>query len=227
MSDEEYSHLLEADLHARVSTRCRRAYLHDLRDGLQAISGAVDLLARSAAAGGENRPLIERAGDLSRRALAAHEASIACLLEDLLFPADASMPVAVGDLIQESIKFLRNDAAAKEIAIRFNRAFEATVNTPRRKLRLMLLGVLTAAIDRLPAGEEIRVALQRVDRGASIDIAAHLSFRDDDGRSRGEWLAVTVARNFFEGRGGRLDIEDVHEAGHRLRLHHPLHEERV
>lgn len=222
MSNQEYAYLLEADLHARVSSRCRRAYLHDLRDGLQAISGAVDLLARSTTTGSDNRLLIDRASDLSRRALAAYETSIASTLDDLLIPGDAPAPVAVGDLIHESMKFLRNDAASKEISIRFTRAEEATLRVPRRKLRMLILGLLTAAIDRLPAGEEIRIEVGRAEDGATIDISAKVSFADPDGGTGPvEWLAVTVARNFYRARGGRLEIDEIPGGAHRLRLAHP------
>ena len=105
MSEEENAYLLEADLHVRGSSRCRRAYLHDLRDGLQAISGAVDLLARSSVASGDNRPLIDRASDLSRRAVTTYEQCVAGILDDLLFPADLPVAVKVGDLLQEVTKF--------------------------------------------------------------------------------------------------------------------------
>jgi signal transduction histidine kinase len=221
MSEEENAYLLEADLHVRVSSRCRRAYLHDLRDGLQAISGAVDLLARSSTASGDNRPLIDRASDLSRRAVMTYEQCVAGILDDLLFPADVPAAVKAGDLLQDVIKFLRNDAASKEITIHLAREREATLDIPRRKLRLLLLGVLTALIDRLPPGEEIRVVLERNGADAVIGIAAKLRFEERLGAGSREWLAVTVARNVSATHGGRIEFDDL-DQGQRLRLMFPV-----
>jgi hypothetical protein len=208
MSEEENAYLLEADLHVRVSSRCRRAYLHDLRDGLQAISGAVDLLARSSVASGDNRPLIDRASDLSRRAVTTYEQCVAGILDDLLFPADLPVAVKVGDLLQEVTKFLRNDAASKEIALRLAREHEVTLDIPRRKLRLLLLGILTALIDRLGAD-------------AVIGIQAKIRFEEGLGAGSREWLAVTVARNVSASHGGRIEFDDL-DPGRCLRLIFPV-----
>jgi hypothetical protein len=221
MSEEENAYLLEADLHVRVSSRCRRAYLHDLRDGLQAISGAVDLLARSSVASGDNRPLIDRASDLSRRAVTTYEQCVAGILDDLLFPADLPVAVKVGDLLQEVTKFLRNDAASKEIALRLAREHEVTLDIPRRKLRLLLLGILTALIDRLPPGEEIRVVLERLGADAVIGIQAKIRFEEGLGAGSREWLAVTVARNVSASHGGRIEFDDL-DPGRCLRLIFPV-----
>jgi hypothetical protein len=161
--------------------------------------------------------MIDRAGDLSRRAVSTYENSVAGILDDLLLPVDAPGTVELGDLLQENVRFLRNDAAAKEIAIRFSRASDAAVQVPRRKLRLPILGLLTALIDRLPPGEEIQVTLDRTEAGAVIGISAKLPF--DDGSSK-EWLAVTVARNLCEAREGRLVMDEVASAS-RVRLIFP------
>ncbi len=221
ISGEEYAHFTEAALLARVNARCRRAYLHDLRDGLQGISGAVDLLGRAASAGGENRALLERANDLSRRTITSYEASVASMLEDLLIPADAAASLVLGDLLQTLSKFLRNDAASKDIALRIAASADARLVVPRRKLRLIILGLLTALIDRLPHGAEIKIVAESTGDGVALDFSAKVPFGKNVDTASLEGLAVAVARSVLSAQGGRVEIDEPFPGVHRLRMLQP------
>ena len=94
-----------------VNGRCRRAYLHDLRGGLQAISGAFELLARLARTGRSDPALVDRASAIARSALANHEGAIVEMLKQVVPAEEPTGTVDFGELIDETLQFLRNDIA--------------------------------------------------------------------------------------------------------------------
>jgi len=53
--------LYEAAARATINERCAPAYLHDVRGSLQALFGALELLGRSARAGGGDLARVEKA----------------------------------------------------------------------------------------------------------------------------------------------------------------------
>jgi signal transduction histidine kinase len=221
----------EAALHALVSERCRRAYLHDMRGGLQGIYGALDLLARSAGSTGEDSLRMDKASALAKRAISSHEKSLERVLDQLLPRNEAAVPVNVGTLIEGLLQFLQNDAASKEITLAFSTTDDTVVLVPENKLRLVILGLLTSAIDASSTGAELRLALRRADNEASIEfcgVPAPAGTENGDVEcgaaedlQRRE-LLLSVAQRLVLAGGGRIEYRPDGTDGSAVRIYLPL-----
>src|ERR1700737_5570393 len=68
--------VLDAAVQTLINERCHRAYIHDMRGGLQAVYSSLEVLARSAKHGTPNTVLIENASSIAKRAMANHEQAL-------------------------------------------------------------------------------------------------------------------------------------------------------
>jgi len=59
MNELQAGDVLDAAVQTLINERCRRAYMHDMRGGLQAIYSSLELLARSAKHAAQNPALID------------------------------------------------------------------------------------------------------------------------------------------------------------------------
>jgi K+-sensing histidine kinase KdpD len=153
--------LLEDALRAYLNRRCRRAYAHDLRNGLQGLFGGVDALTRAARSSTSGKPLhvpLEQLTTFVQQAITNHERGLERVLESIAPEQHAPTLVACRELLTSLAHFLANDAARNNIRIRqdFNDDLKLTTVVPR--LRLIGLGLLTDSIDALPGGGAIRIA---------------------------------------------------------------------
>jgi hypothetical protein len=151
--------VFEAALHGFMMQRCERAYIHELRDGLQGIAVSIDALARFAEGKASASVSGERIASLGKRALQTHDQGIRAVVQQLVLQRDAPVAVEFGDSLRQIAKLLRNDAAARDVSIRVDLDGGAVHGTVREsRLRLVLLCLSVHAIDAL--------------RGAQLTIAA-------------------------------------------------------
>lgn len=227
----EEDHLLDAAVTTAVNARCRRAYLHDLRGGLQAISGAFELLARLARTGKSDPVLVDRASAIARSALANHERAIVEMLNQVVPDEEPLGTVDFGELIDETLQFLRNDIACKQIRLSVDRCDTLEVLAQRHELRLLLLGLLTLRIDECPPGAELIV---RVVRAENLAVVASISVVEPQpgsshieqsrepiypGQVVLEWASKWLSRH-----GGRMEpMRADHSARGESRIYYPLH----
>jgi transporter family protein len=231
MSVCDEDQLLEAAVNTVVNARCRRAYLHDLRGGLQAISGAFELLARLARTGKSDPALVDRASAIARSALANHEGAVVEMLKEVVSDEEPLGAVDFGELIDETLQFLRNDIARKQIRLSVNRCDTLEVLTQKHKLRLLLLGLLTLRIDECPPGAELIVTVVRAENLAVVAVisapgpqpdASHIEQSPEPiypGRMVLEWASKWLSRH-----GGRVEpMRADHSGRGESRIYYPLH----
>ena len=152
--------LLEDALRAYLNRRCRRAYAHDLRNGLQGIFGGVDALTRAARSTTSGKPLnvpLEQLTTFVQQAITNHERGLQRVLESIAPEPQAAAPVSCRELLIEASRFLSNDTARNNIRVRHDFHDDLKTTTVIAQLRLIVLGLLTDSIDALASGGEIRL----------------------------------------------------------------------
>jgi hypothetical protein len=222
--------LLDAAVNTLVNGRCRRAYLHDLRGGLQALSGAFELLARLARTGKSDPILLDRASTIARSALANHESAIVEMLKQVVPEEELAGTVDFGELIDETLQSLRNDIACKQITLSVDRCDQLEVLAQRHKLRVLLLGLLTLRIDDCPTGAELIVRLERAENLAVFAVSSVAGAHPDLSDARPsrepiypgqvvlEWACKWLSRH-----GGRMELTRAeHSARSEFRVYYPL-----
>jgi hypothetical protein len=222
--------LLEAAVNTLVNGRCRRAYLHDLRGGLQAISGAFELLARLARSGKSDPVLVDRASAIARSAFANHEAAIEEMLKQVVPAEEIVGAVDIGELIDETLQFLRNDIACKQLKLTVDRCDELEVLAPKHELRLLLLGLLTVRIDDCPAGAEFIVRLGRAENLAVFAVSSVADPHPDSSYAQRSREPIYPGQVVLEGaskwlsrHGGRMELMGTeHSARSECRVYYPL-----
>jgi signal transduction histidine kinase len=224
--------VLDAAAQTMINDRCRRAYLHDMRGGLQAIYSSIELLARSAKNGAQNPALVDSAASLAKRAMANHDQSVGDILNQVTGPDGARSILNLPELIRQSRHFLRNDAIAGSIAVSFSGPEELRVLCEGNKMRLMLLGLLAAGIDSLPPGAELHIELSCVDQYAVLEFRSTLTY--DAIREAQEIfcqeplnlgfqeLVLGSARRWIMRNGGRMEISAPTDGNTTLRIWYPL-----
>jgi signal transduction histidine kinase len=225
--------LYEAAARATINERCAPAYLHDVRGSMQALFGALELLGRSARAGGGDLARVEKACDLARRALSRHEKSTIDALQVLTSQQSMAAAVEVGALTRDVVHFLRNDATNK--AIRFTVASSQGLNVwaDRTKLQTLLAGLLTAAIDETRVGGELPISIDHIGDDVAVSIGSHAGYDDIHAapdlsrrstlRFQPKELTLLFAREFLAANGGRLTVDNGVQPQGSLTMYFPAH----
>src|ERR1700736_692882 len=170
--------VLDAAVQTLINERCHRAYIHDMRSGLQAVYSSLEVLARSAKHGTPNTVMIENASSRAQRAMANHEQALVDIVNQVTGPDDAPAVVNFATLVKQAQQFLRNDALSKGIKLSLSGGEDVLVFSQRNKLRSLILGLLAVGIDGLPKGAELHVELDRVDGYALLEVRADLTYND-------------------------------------------------
>lgn len=157
VSAPDRSTLLEHALRGYLSLRCKRAYAHEMRNGLQGIYGGVDALTRAARPDKPSVVPLERLTQFVQHAIGNHERGLEQVLNEVAGEEQPTTEVAVKPLLIDLLKFLTHDIARHGVHARLEVADELTVRAPPTLLRMMLLGLLTDAIDATPSGTDIHV----------------------------------------------------------------------
>jgi signal transduction histidine kinase len=205
---------LELQMHGLLSERHRRAYLHDMRGGLQAIQNAFELLTRAAKSTGDNSAMIERASDLAKRALCGHERTIERCLDHLILRDEKSTQLSMRELLRDIVQFLQNDLASKEIHVNQQSGDDFLVHAQFNKLRMVVLGIVTDVLDALPRGSTLHLALSREKDCGMLEVG--------DFNLRPRELTLAVARGLLEPNGGQLLLSRREPTGSRVQLFYPI-----
>ncbi len=213
MSAIEVDRMVDAAAHTLITERCRRAYLHDMRGGLQAIAGAFELLTRLAKSGENNPSVVERASAIARRALANHENAMLEMVKQITSENGSTEAIDLGALLDDIMRFLRNDIASKQIGVSVSSSRELTVHAQKHKLRLILLGQIAQCIDDCETGSELRITLDRSNSYAVLELSATQgpqAARKHPPLEPRE-LVLDMARQWLCAHGGRMEqSNDLH-----------------
>jgi signal transduction histidine kinase len=211
--------LLEDALRAYLNRRCRRAYAHDLRNGLQGIFGGVDALTRAARSSTSGKPLhvpLEQLTTFVQQAIANHERGLERVLESIAPEQQSPTPVACRELLTGLAHFLANDAARNNIRIRqdFNDDLKLTTVVPR--LRLIGLGLLTDSIDALAGGGEIRIA------GHTREARMQFEIIDNRSQPRPVSFVSDAIERLVAALSGRIESKHNEAGGHTVSVELPV-----
>lgn len=162
--------LLEDALRAHLNRRCRRAYVHDLRNGLQGIFGGVDALTRTARS---TKPLavsLEQLTQFVQQAITNHERGLERVLDSIAPEQQPPAIVCVRELLTEQVRFMTNDAARYNVRVRQDYEDDLKVSAVEARLRLITLGLLADSIDAMPNGGEMRIAGRTTEGRVQFDV---------------------------------------------------------
>jgi hypothetical protein len=222
--------MLEAAAYALVSERCRASYIHDIRGGLQALYGGIELLARAAKSPDSAR-VADKAAGLARSALAKHEKSLVDLVDQLTPRTESPAPVNVGGLFGDILQFIRNDVANKAITFRLDAARDTVVLAEPHKIRLLLLGLSITLTDGLAAATVIDVKVTRSDHYALIEFANVVPcpmiptlaeiWGSTDPVSSARELLLSLTQSWAAANGGRLEVPLDAAGPGAVRLYYP------
>ena len=168
--------VLDAAVQTLINGRCRQAYVHDMRGGLQAVHSSVELLSRAAKRGGVDEARLTSIAGLAKRAMANQEQALIGIVNQITMPPEAASTFDLAQLLTDVQQFLRNDTAHKDIRFEIHAIPDATVSAPRAKLRSLLVGFVALCVDALPAGALLRADLARMAGHVEIEIRSGLSF---------------------------------------------------
>lgn len=219
----------ELTLHAMLSEKYRQAYLHDMRGGLQAIRNSLELLARTMKTADANPAVAEKAADLAKRALAGHEKALEQTVDHLIPRDEPAVAVDLAALLRELLGFLQNTIAARGLPVHFTDAGNISVSAQPGRLRLVLLALLSSAIDFPAKLTALNVTLRREANDVYLELPGGDAFeRVDAAPGDTEWgteerrLTWSVSRQFLEANGGSLACPADGAAAGILRIGYPL-----
>jgi signal transduction histidine kinase len=234
MNELQAGDVLDAAVQTLINERCRRAYMHDMRGGLQAIYTSLELLARSAKHAAQNPALIDGAATIAKRAMANYEQSMVAIVNQVTGPGEAPVVLNLSTLVQQAQQFLRNDALGKEITLGLSGRDDLQVLSEPNKLRSLILGLLALSIDASPAGADLHVELSRSDGFAVVELRSHLTcdaIREaqdllcrEPVNLKPQDLVLGYASRWIMANGGRVEIPCASGTPAGLRLYYPLAE---
>ena len=229
--------VLDAAVQTLINERCRRAYIHDMRGGLQAVYSSVEVLARSAKHDAVNTALIDNAASRAKRTMAAHEQALVDIVNQVTGHDDVPTVLNLASVVRQAQQFLRNDALSKGIKLGLSGCEDMLLLSQPVRLRSLLLGLLALGIDGSPAGAELHVELRRADGYALLELRSELAYdafreggdllRDESVNLRPQDLVMEFARRWIMANGGRVEIRSPVSAQSGLRIYYPLATARV
>lgn len=211
--------LLEDALRASLNRRCRRAYAHDLRNGLQGIFGGVDALTRAARSMSIGKPLsvpLEQLTTFVQQAVTNHERGLERVLETIAPEGHAPTLVSCREMLIELARFLTNDAARNSVRIRQDFQDDLNTTTVAPRLRLIGLALLTDSIDALTGGGEIRIA------GRTVDGWIHLEILDTRTQPRPVSFVSDTIERLVNTLSGRIESKQNDGGGVEVRVELPV-----
>jgi signal transduction histidine kinase len=221
MSSIEVNQLLAPAAHTIIIERCQRAYLHDLRGGLQAITGAFELLTRLARSGENDPAVVERAATIAKRALANHESAMLEMVHEIMSEDERAAPTDLGELLEDIVRFLRNDFTGKQIEVILSHPRDLIVRVQKHRLRLILLGLIALRIDDCPGGTPLVIRLDRSDGSALLELRSAVLFQADHSPKPRE-LVLGMARQWLYANGGSVEVRSDDSGQSELKIFYPL-----
>lgn len=191
----------DAAARALIAERCQRTYLHEIRGGLQALSGAVELLTRLARSGDGDGAVVDRAALIAKRALTNHESAMVDMVKQMAGASERAERVDLGLMVDDIVRFLRNDMAARQVEARLEKGPEVCLEIDRNALRFLLIGLFTERIDAAPGGE-LSVRVERRDGEAVLELRSRAGPGPDPAAAD---RILELLRHWTAAHGGRLE----------------------
>ena len=206
--------MMEDALRGYLCRRCKRAYAHDMRNGLQGIQAGLDALARAARPNKPSPVPLEQLTQFVQQAITNHERGLDRVLESVAPEEFEPAPVKVRELLTDLVRFLSTDAARNRVRLKVDMGDDVVTRVALARLQLIFIGLLTHGIDALPNGGDIAITAEVVDSQVQIDLVDPRT-EDDPDAFVTRAIAEVVAHS-----SGTIERTRV-ERGYRVRLRLP------
>jgi signal transduction histidine kinase len=208
--------MMEDALRGYLSRRCKRAYAHDMRNGLQGIQAGLDALARAARPNKPSPVPLEQLTQFVQQAITNHERGLERVMESVA-PEDLDpAPVKLRELLADLGRFLTTDAARNRVRIKVDMGDDLVADVAPARLRLIFLGLLTTGIDALTSGGDIAITAEPVGAQVQIDFVDPRTGDDADAFVASALTEVVALAS------GNIERQQT-ERGYRVRLRLPRH----
>lgn len=201
--------ILEQALHAQVLARCRRALLHEIRNGLQPLHAGLEAISRVVTMTPFPVDKAQRYVQLVRQASSSQEIALERAIERIAPEQVAEQLVDLATLLREVTRFLNSDAAVAGVRMQLDAPATALVRGRPHQLRLIALCLTTDAIDRTGAEGQLSIAIHVLDRGVLLqfsDTRAHVKEGlEPTALAFGEPFHLHVIRKLVAGMHGEID----------------------
>ncbi|MBL8265022.1 hypothetical protein [Steroidobacter sp.] len=208
--------LLEDALRAYLNRRCRRAYAHDLRNGLQGIFGGVDALTRAARALKPMAVPLEQVIQFVQQAISNHERGLERVLESMAPEQQVAAEICLRELLTELARFLTNDAARNNVRVRMDFSDDIKVTALVSKVRLITLGLLAESIDAMTSGGELRIA------GRTVDSRVQFEITDSRPQPRAKSFITEAIQHVVKELSGHIESNPTASGGNQVRVELPV-----
>jgi signal transduction histidine kinase len=159
--------LCESLLRAQTASRCRRAFMHDIRNPAQSIQSGLELLERVVTAK-TSKVSAEQCITLIRQSLANLQRTVERTLDGVAPSGGTVADLAPKALLDEFAQLLINDAASRSVNIRVDVDPSLRVRGTSNRVRQLLLSLLVDALDAVDAAGVITVAATTSPEGCTL-----------------------------------------------------------
>jgi signal transduction histidine kinase len=222
MNESELFPLLEEALRAQLATRCRRAYHHDMKNGLQGIYGGVDALIRAARTDKPVAIPFDQLVQFARHAITNHEHGLERVLANIAPDEESIHVFDVAELLGELTRFLMSDASRYSVRFRSELIQGLDARADRVRVRLAFLGLMTEAIDAMPHGGDIHLRGAVKEQWIEIGITdgrAHVGGDTDvfaldlNAHPLRKGIVLPTVRHIVSSLGGRVECIHLPQSG--------------
>jgi signal transduction histidine kinase len=167
----DLARVLEQALHAQVLLRCRRALLHEIRNGLQPLHAGLEALNRVAGMTPFPADKAQRYLQLVRQASTAQELALDRAIERIAPEQVAQQAVDVAALLREVTRFLSSDAAVAGVRLQLDVPPTVFVQARPDQLRLIALSLTLDAIDHAVPDGQLTISVHAMESSVLVQFS--------------------------------------------------------
>ncbi|MET0657111.1 MAG: hypothetical protein ABW110_03000 [Steroidobacteraceae bacterium] len=212
--------LLEQALHAQVLLRCRRALLHEIRNGLQPLHAGLEAINRVVAMTPFPVDKAQRYLQIVRQASSAQEIALERAIERVAPENVQEQALDLAALLREVTRFLNSDAAVAGVRMQLDVPATAFVRGRPHHLRLVALCLTTDAIDHAGVDGQLAISIHPLESRVLLQFSdtRPLSAASDTSAGSAEQFHLQVIRKLIARMDGETDSMGTPGAGYNVAI---------